>query len=54
MPGSIYTACSSRLTSGELSYIINDCAARAFITSKYKADQAVEILPRDRRPSRSG
>ena len=42
--GLIYTACSSRLTSGELAYIINDCAAKAFITSKYKADQAAEVL----------
>ena len=41
--GLIYTACSSRLTSDELSYIINDCSAKAFITSKYKADQAAEI-----------
>jgi acyl-CoA synthetase (AMP-forming)/AMP-acid ligase II len=42
--GLVYTACSSRLTSGELSYIINDCGAKAFITSKYKADQAREVL----------
>jgi long-chain acyl-CoA synthetase len=42
--GVVYTACSSRLTSGELSYIINDCAAKVFITSKYKADQATEII----------
>ena len=41
--GLIYTACSSRLTSEELSYIINDCGAKAFITSKYKADQAAEV-----------
>ena len=41
--GLIYTACSSRLTTDELSYIINDCGAKAFITSKYKADQAIEI-----------
>ncbi|MFM8792288.1 MAG: AMP-binding protein [Solirubrobacterales bacterium] len=41
--GSVYTACSSRLTRAELSYIINDCAAKVFITSKYKADQALEI-----------
>ncbi|MEY4633568.1 MAG: hypothetical protein RLZ18_940, partial [Actinomycetota bacterium] len=41
--GLIYTACSSRLTRAELTYIINDCAAKAFITSKYKADQALEI-----------
>jgi long-chain acyl-CoA synthetase len=42
--GLVYTACSSRLTSGELAYIINDCGARAFISSKYKADQAAEIM----------
>jgi len=41
--GLIYTACSSRLTSDELTYIVNDCGAKAFITSKYKADQAAEI-----------
>ncbi len=41
--GLVYTACSSRLTKAELTYIINDCAAKAFITSKYKADQALEI-----------
>jgi acyl-CoA synthetase (AMP-forming)/AMP-acid ligase II len=42
--GLIYTACSSRLTSPELAYIINDCGAKAFITSHYKADQAAEIV----------
>ncbi len=42
--GVIYTAASSRLTSNELSYIVNDCGARVFITSKYKADQAAEIV----------
>ena len=42
--GDIYTACSSRLTSGELAYILNDCEAKVFVTSKYKADQAVEIV----------
>ena len=42
--GLVYTACSSRLTSAELSYILNDCGARVFITSKYKADQAAEIV----------
>ena len=42
--GLIYTACSSRLTKDELAYIINDCGAKAFITTKYKADQATEIL----------
>ena len=43
--GLIYTACSSRLTSHELAYIINDCGARAYIASKYKADQSAEIVP---------
>lgn len=43
--GSVYTACSSRLTRTELAYILNDCKAKVFITSKYKSDQAVEILP---------
>jgi long-chain acyl-CoA synthetase len=43
--GLIYTACSSRLTSGELTYIINDCEAKAFVTSGYKAEQAAEIIP---------
>ncbi len=42
--GLVYTACSSRLTSGELAYILNDCGARVFITSRYKADQAAEIV----------
>ena len=42
--GLIYTAASSRLTSGELEYILNDCEAKAFITSHYKADQAAEIV----------
>ena len=42
--GLIYTACSSRLTSGELVHLINDCGARVFITSAYKADQAEEIV----------
>ena len=42
--GLIYTACSSRLTTDELNYIINDCGAKAFITSKYKSEQAAEII----------
>jgi acyl-CoA synthetase (AMP-forming)/AMP-acid ligase II len=42
--GAVYTACSSRLTSSELQYVVNDCAAKVFITSKYKADQAAEII----------
>ena len=42
--GLVYTAASSRLQSAELEYIINDCGAQAYITSKYKAEQAVEIV----------
>jgi acyl-CoA synthetase (AMP-forming)/AMP-acid ligase II len=42
--GVIYTAASSRLTSQELSYIINDCGAKVFITSKYKAEQAADVV----------
>ncbi len=41
--GAVYTACSSRLTSGELGYILGDCAAKVFITSKYKGDQAADV-----------
>ena len=43
--GAVYTACSSRLTSGELSYIIEDCGATVFITSAHKAEQAAEVVP---------
>ncbi|MDG2439967.1 MAG: AMP-binding protein [Ilumatobacter sp.] len=43
--GLVYTAASSRLQSAELEYVINDCGARAYITSKYKSDQAAEVLP---------
>jgi long-chain acyl-CoA synthetase len=41
--GLVYTCASSRLQSAELDYIVNDCGARAYITSKYKADQAADI-----------
>jgi len=41
--GLVYTACSSRLTKAEISYILNDCRAKGFITSRYKSDQAAEI-----------
>src|SRR5829696_7338569 len=44
--GAVYTAASSRLTSGELAYILGDCAAKVFITSQYKADQAAEVRGR--------
>ncbi len=42
--GLIYTAMSSRLTTGEMAYIVADCGAKAFITSRYKADQAAELV----------
>ena len=42
--GAVYTAASSRLTSDELAYIVDDCGAKVFITSKHKADQAAEIV----------
>jgi len=41
--GLYYTAISSRLTTPEMEYIINDCGARAFITSPYKATEAGEL-----------
>ncbi|MEO6125824.1 MAG: AMP-binding protein [Ilumatobacteraceae bacterium] len=44
--GLVYTACSSRLTTDELTYILNDCAAGVFITSTYKAEQAADIVER--------
>ena len=42
--GLYYTAISSRLTTGETEYIINDCAAKVFVTSAYKSDVAQEIV----------
>ena len=42
--GLIYTAASSRLTIDELTYIVNDCGARAYLTSTYKAEQAAELV----------
>ena len=41
--GLYYTAISSRLTAPEMAYIINDCGAGAFITSTYKAEEAIEL-----------
>lgn len=42
--GLIYTAMSSRLTTDEMEYIINNCEAKAFVTSSYKREQAAELL----------
>ncbi|HZQ28449.1 MAG TPA: AMP-binding protein [Acidimicrobiales bacterium] len=44
--GLYYTAASSRLTAGELEYIVDDCGAQAFITSYEKRDVAAELLDR--------
>ncbi len=41
--GLIYTAMSSRLTTEEMAYVIDNCGAKAFITSPHKADQAAEL-----------
>jgi long-chain acyl-CoA synthetase len=38
-----YTAASSRLTVGELEYIINDCEAKAFFTSYEKRELATAV-----------
>jgi long-chain acyl-CoA synthetase len=43
--GLYYTAISSRLTQSEAEYIVNDCGAKAFITSDYKRDVAVALVP---------
>jgi long-chain acyl-CoA synthetase len=44
--GLYYTAMSSRLTTDEMAYIVEDCGARAFVTSAYKRDQAAELAGR--------
>ncbi len=43
--GLIYTAISSRLTAAEVDYIVTDCGAKLFITSKYLAERAAELIP---------
>src|SRR3954452_6990112 len=42
--GLYYTAASSRLGVDEMEYIINDCGAKAYITSRAKADLAAELV----------
>ena len=44
--GLVYTPISSRLTTDEIAYIIDNSGAKAFITSRYKAAQAAELLDR--------
>src|SRR5688500_9082137 len=43
--GLYYTAASSRLTVGELAYIVEDCEAKALVMSYEKRDLAAELLP---------
>lgn len=43
--GLIYTAISSRLTAAEVDYIVTDCGAKLFVTSKYLAEKAAELGP---------
>ncbi len=42
--GLVYTPCSTRLTTEELSYVVNDCGARVFIGSHHLADVAESIV----------
>lgn len=44
--GLYYTAISSRLTSEELAYIVEDSGSRVLLASPYKAAQLAEIAPR--------
>lgn len=43
--GAVFTPCSSRITAGELAYLVNDCGAKVFISSYQKAEQAVAVVP---------
>jgi acyl-CoA synthetase (AMP-forming)/AMP-acid ligase II len=42
--GAVYTAASSRLTSGELAYVVDDCGAVVLIMSRHVADLAAAIV----------
>ena len=42
--GCYYTAISSRLTADEIAYIVDDCGARVFVMSPYKAKDAARIV----------
>ncbi len=42
--GLYYTAISSRLTAGEVAYILNDCGAKALVTSREKSAVASEAV----------
>ena len=40
-----YTCISSKLTAGEIEYIVKDCAAKAFVTSTALAETAAQVAP---------
>ena len=42
--GLYFTAVSSRLTAGEVDYIIRDCGAKLLFTSDYMKEEAVKLL----------
>jgi acyl-CoA synthetase (AMP-forming)/AMP-acid ligase II len=44
--GTYYTAMSSRLTTDEMAYILEDSGAKVFITSAHKREQAAELVAR--------
>lgn len=44
--GLYFTPLSSRLTTDEMAYILDDCGARVFVTSTYKRDQALDLVDR--------
>src|SRR6185369_5928657 len=41
--GLVYTAISSRLTAAEVDYIVSDCGAKAFVTSRHLGGPAAEL-----------
>src|SRR5215813_5309763 len=44
--GLYFTCISSRLTAGEVEYIVKDCAAKVFITAKAMGDVTAELVDR--------
>jgi len=44
--GLYYTCISSSLTAGEVEYIVRDCSAKLFVTSRAKAGEAEKLAPK--------
>ena len=40
-----FTCLSSKLTTGEVEYIVKDCGAKAFVTSLHLAEMALAVAP---------